>query len=298
MYKGDKYAKQYLLDNYKKVSNKNLIKHLGCTVEYFYQLLMKYKIDKQRTEGRKGNNTEYKYLADVPTKTRKPRTETLRKKQYIKDNYNKQSSKEIASELGISVRAVNQYAQELCLTDRSIDVDQRDKELEKYVLANYKDKSIPQMEKEMKTSRRKIYQLLEKNEIEYKKLVRKHKSTRTEGELKEIKNYIKENFEDNTLIKIGKDLGITHQEVGRIARDMGLSKDEIKYNKAKKFVLENYETMSKYRLVKDSEFSQKLIDTIFKDLGLKSCSTKTNKPVQYQGTKISNSKRKLAHHSR
>ena len=298
MYKGDKYAKQYLLDNYKKSSNRDLIKHLGCSVEYFYQLLTKYKIDKQRTEGRKGNSTEYKYLVDVPVKTRKPRTETLRKKQYIKDNYSKQSSKEIASELGISVRAVNQYAQELCITDRSIDVDQRDKEIEKYVLANYKDKSIPQMEKEMKTSRRKIYQLLEKNEIEYKKLVRKRKNSRTEEELEEIKLYIKENFKDNTLVKIGKDLGIDHREVGKIARDMGLSKDEIKYNKAKKFVLKNYKTMSKYRLAKESEFSLELINTIFRDLKLESCSTRTKKPVQYKGVGQGNSKRKLAHHSR
>ena len=170
MNKGEEYVIQYLVDNYKVMKNKEIAKHLGCSIEDFYRLLTKYDILKRQEDALLNKKFQEKL-----ERIRNGSVEG--KKQYIKDNLKMKTPIEIANDLNMSESMVIHYSQVMGISKSKL----KHKEVVTYVLKHHKRFNITEMARRKNVSWHYVKKVLNELGVEATKQQYKGSSNKFTG---------------------------------------------------------------------------------------------------------------------
>ena len=206
--------KQFILDNYKTMTKKELVKALNRD----YSTIRRWMIDL---------GLEY---------TPRKRFITEEEKQFILDNYKTMNIAEIAKELNRDYKFIKKFLVNNNLTPKRYRMHFTEEE-KQFILDNYKTMTNIEIAEKLGRTKNTI------DTLKYKLGITKKCNTLSNA-TEEEKQFVLDNYKTMTSKEMAKKLNKTEYSINVIRRNLGLAKRKKFTEEEKQFILDNYKTMT------------------------------------------------------
>ena len=206
--------KQFILDNYKTMTKKELVKALNRD----YSTIRRWTI-----------NLGLEY-------TPRKRFITEEEKQFILDNYKTMNIAEIAKELNRDYKFIKKFLVNNNLTPKRYRMHFTEEE-KQFILDNYKTMTNIEIAEKLGRTKNTI------DTLKYKLGITKKCNTLSNA-TEEEKQFILDNYKTMTSKEMAKKLNKTEYSINVIRRNLGLAKRKKFTEEEKQFILDNYKTMT------------------------------------------------------
>ena len=206
--------KQFILDNYKTMTKKELVKALNRD----YSTIRRWMI-----------NLGLEYTA-------RKRFITEEEKQFILDNYKTMNIAEIAKELNRDYKFIKKFLVNNNLTPKRYRMHFTEEE-KQFILDNYKTMTNIEIAEKLGRTKNTI------DTLKYKLGITKKCNTLSNA-TEEEKQFILDNYKTITSKEMAKKLNKTEYSINVIRRNLGLAKRKKFTEEEKQFILDNYKTMT------------------------------------------------------
>ena len=206
--------KQFILDNYKTMTKKELVKALNRD----YSTIRRWMISL---------GLEY---------TPRKRFITEEEKQFILDNYKTMNIAEIAKELNRDYKFIKKFLVNNNLTSKRHRMHFTEEE-KQFILDNYKTMTNIEIAEKLGRTKNTI------DTLKYKLGITKKRNTLSNA-TEEEKQFVLDNYKTMTSKEMAKKLNKTEYSINVIRRNLGLAKRKKFTEEEKQFILDNYKTMT------------------------------------------------------
>lgn len=175
MYKGDEYAIAYIKENYKKIKNNQIMKHVGCSVEQFYQIVDEHIVDKPKKGRPKASEVQSDEVNDNVVKTTEKRNKHHKSsddyvgdkeaKEFLQEHYYSMKTKDILDKIHCSNALLTRLLADLNMkSKKEIERETKAKVL-KYFILHIAHRSMSEIASELKMSEKDIKGYLYRSDL-------------------------------------------------------------------------------------------------------------------------------------